>query len=182
MKALDQLIDEVARARENFLVLLRDVTVEQAGFKPTPARWSMVEITEHLVHAEDVGVHGIWRALENHRRGEPLWQGENQHAGLSIEEVTGRTWREKEEVPAIAAPREGGSLAFWAASLKARQSALEELAQQLAGIRLEEVIYPHPISGPLDIRQRLEFLRFHLDRHRQQIIELQDDPLYPKAP
>lgn len=31
------------------------------------------------------------------------------------------------------------------------------------------VIAPHVISGPLDARQRLEFIRFHMDLHRRQI-------------
>ncbi|WP_185731553.1 hypothetical protein [Larkinella rosea] len=36
----------------------------------------------------------------------------------------------------------------------------------------EAIIHPHPISGPLDIHQRFAFLRFHIDRHRNQVTDL----------
>jgi len=38
---------------------------------------------------------------------------------------------------------------------------------------------PHLCSGPLDARQRLEFLHFHLDRHRAQIDALMKVPDLP---
>ncbi|MFM7671814.1 MAG: hypothetical protein ACKO6Q_04400 [Bacteroidota bacterium] len=31
------------------------------------------------------------------------------------------------------------------------------------------IIYPHPLSGPLNVYQRLEFLRYHMERHQRQI-------------
>lgn len=183
MKILDRLVSDVAGARRRFLDELAGASPVQAAFRPGPSSWSMVDITEHMVRAEDAGVHGIWRALESHRRGETLWSGEAEHRGLTIEEVTARTWREKEEVPDVAAPRDGGSLSFWAATLRSRHGVLEALAEQLAEDlgdgRLEELIYPHPISGPLDVRQRLEFLRFHLDRHRRQVAELKAHADFP---
>ena len=46
---------------------------------------------------------------------------------------------------------------------------LARLAHELETLDLESVVYPHVVSGPLDGRQRLEFLRFHLDLHRAQI-------------
>ncbi len=169
MKKLDQLIDEVAQARARFLDAVDGVSPEQAVFKPEPGRWSILEITEHIARAEEAGVFGMWRALDGYRRGEPIWSGDPVHRGLPIEEVVARTWQPKEQVPAIAAPRWGGAFAYWIARLRSEQVVLEELAQALSGVVLEEVIYPHPLSGPLDVRQRLEFLRFHLDRHRAQV-------------
>ena len=180
MTTLETLLAQVAHARRRFCAELDGVSLRQADFKPTSASWSLVDITEHMVRAEDAGVHGIWRALEGHRRGEDLWQGEAEHRGLSIEDVTDRTWREKEDAPEVAAPRDGGSLAFWAATLRSKQNVLEELARQLEGVTLEDLIYPHPISGPLDVRQRLEFLRFHLDRHRLQVTELKRHADFPE--
>ena len=32
--------------------------------------------------------------------------------------------------------------------------------------------HPHPISGPMDFHQRLEFLRFHINRHKDQVSSL----------
>ena len=174
MDEIDRLIDEVARARARFLDAVVGLSSAQAAFKPEPTTWSVLEITEHMVRAEEAGVFGMWRALDGYRRGEPMWSGDPVHRGLSIEEVVAQTWQPKEQVPEIAAPRWGGALAYWMARLQSQQVVLEELAQALSGVALEEVIYPHPISGPLDVRQRLAFLRFHLDRHRDQVEALKD--------
>jgi hypothetical protein len=66
-----------------------------------------------------------------------------------------RTWREREASPASALPRVGGPLYYWAAALRSCASLLAELKAPLRLVSLEDSIYPHAISGPLDARQRL---------------------------
>ena len=168
MSELHQLIQDVDKARTRYVSCVYGLAFELSVFKPDTNAWSILDITEHLVYAEDVGVWGIWKALEAYQRGVPLWEGEHVNGGHSIEQVVGKTWKEKEIAPEVAAPRIGGVLSFWIAALEARQKILKSLAKQLEGHPLEEIIYPHPISGPLDARQRLQFLRFHIDRHREQ--------------
>ena len=181
MDTITPLLEAVAQARARYIAAVSGVSPAQAVFKPTPTRWSILEITEHLVRAEEAGISGMWRALDGYWRGEALWSGDPVHRGLPIEEVVAQTWQPKEQVPDVAAPRWGGSLAYWVATLRSKQGVLEDLAKALAGVALEDVIYPHPISGPLDVRQRLEFLGFHMDRHRLQVEALSGEPGYPLA-
>jgi hypothetical protein len=56
---------------------------------------------------------------------------------------------------------------------------LEALAEAMQPMDPEQIIHPHPISGPLNIYQRMEFLRFHLDRHQQQVANLKMHPDFP---
>jgi hypothetical protein len=49
---------------------------------------------------------------------------------------------------------------------------IEALAPRLAGLDLTVVIAPHHLSGPLDAAHRLAFVRWHLEHHRQQIVEI----------
>ena len=179
MKELDQLIGAVARARGHFLASVDGLNPEQAAFKPEATRWSVQEVTEHIVRAEEAGIVGIWWALEGYLQEKPVWTGEPVNRGLSIEDVVARTWQPKEQVPEIAVPQWGRSLSYWIACLRSKQMVLEELGHALAGVPLELVIYPHPISGPLDVRQRLAFLRFHLDRHREQVEHLKREVGFP---
>lgn len=95
--------------------------------------------------------------------------GEHINRGLPIEEVIARTWKEKESAPPIATPHIGGPLPFWIEYYGSCQNVLEQLGKTLQGLNLEEVVYPHFLSGPLDSKQRLQFLRFHIDRHAGQI-------------
>ena len=176
MNKVQQLIQETEQARERFLGSVGQLGFAQVTFKPEPEIWSITEIAEHMVRAEQSGVSGMWKALDGMKKNEPVWSGDPIHKGLSIEEVVERTWQPKEQVPEIAAPIWRGSISYWIASLKAQKSILSDLGAALDGQNIEEIIYPHPISGPLDIRQRLEFLRFHLDRHREQIENLKQHP------
>lgn len=167
--ALKPLLTEVATARTRYLDLVLGLTDQQAQYKPSPDAWNAVEITEHLFWAEQGGIWGMWRALQSYRSGMPVWTGEHTNRDRSIEEIVHLTWQPKEQVPPIAAPRLSGALAFWCFSLMSLQRMLESFSLALEKEDLEAIIHPHSISGPLDIRQRFEFLRFHIDRHRGQV-------------
>jgi hypothetical protein len=114
----------------------------------------------------------MWQAADGIRNNAPIWQGEAMHRGRSIEEIIAATWREREDAPPNATPQTNGPLAYWVASLAACQPVLNALGQALDGLDLEAVVAPHFISGPLDARQRMEFLRWHMDHHRSQIAEI----------
>lgn len=51
--------DTLAATRARFLTRVRGVTPGQRSFRPTPATWSMLDVTEHLVLAEEHSVLGV---------------------------------------------------------------------------------------------------------------------------
>lgn len=172
MASLDHLLHEVGTARQQYINEVIKLTDEQAQWKPSPTQWSAVELTEHLYWAEHGGIWGMWRALYAQRAGHPIWEGELIHRGLPIETIIARTWQPKEQVPPIAAPRMGGPVSFWLSALASLQQPLHDLATALAEEDFEAIIHPHPISGTLDVQQRFEFLRFHIQRHQGQLLAL----------
>ena len=190
-QAVPWLIADVAAARRRVIGAVAGITVAQEAFRPLLEAWSIAQVVEHLVLAEQSGINPIWRAAEGVRRGRPVWRGDAVHRGAPIEAVIARTWELTEPgpltwktaaaVPESAVPRTGGPLAYWAARLEATQPVLERLPAVLAGLDLEAVVYPHALSGPLDARQRLEFLRWHLDHHLQQIEETRAAPGFRAA-
>lgn len=169
---IDGLIADVAAARQRVLAAVASLTEEQATWQPAPEEWSVAQVVEHLVLAEHSGIIRMWQAAVGLQRGVPVWQGEPVHRGKSIEQNIAETWREREEAPPNATPQTNGPLAYWVASLAACASVLIALGQALAPLDLETVIAPHFLSGPLDARQRFEFLRWHMDHHRKQIAEI----------
>lgn len=181
MKHVAQLVEEVGSSRSRVLQLLGRFSERQASFKPTQDCWSISEILEHLVLAELAGVSKVWTATEGVKSNRPVWNGKNNNAGLSIDEVVARTWKEKEIAPAIATPHMGGPLAYWAEIFKLGQSLLEALGQFLQGMDMTAIVYPHVLCGPLDASQRIEFLRFHIDRHLRQIERLTNRPDFPEG-
>lgn len=172
MNQTAHLITTVADSRSRVLHLVQGFSERQAAFKPTPDCWSINEILEHLVLAELVGVSKVWAAAEGVKSNHPVWRGEHRNTGLSIDEVVARTWKEKEVAPPVATPHIGGPLSYWLETLGLGQSLLEALARFLQQMDLTTIVCPHVICGPLDAVQRIQFLRFHLDRHHDQIERL----------
>lgn len=179
MDTLQQLLISVADARKQFVQAASGLTYDQGQFKSSPEVWSIAEIVEHMVWAEMGGINGIWKALAGIRNNKPIWTGDAIHQGRHIEEIIAKTWKEKEIVPESAKPRWGGPVEYWIVALNGCQNLLESLCEALEGFELRQVIYPHIISGPLDVIQRMEFLRFHLNRHQHQIENIKEHPNYP---
>ncbi|MBL7813757.1 MAG: DinB family protein [Saprospiraceae bacterium] len=169
---IQPLVDAVATSRAQFIELTRQLTEQQAQWKPSPEEWSVVDVTEHLFWAEQGAIVGMWKFLHAIRAGEKPRQLESEHQDLPVETIIEQTWQEKEQVPAIAAPRFGGPIAFWRVSLESLQPLLQKLADDMEEQDLRTQAHPHPISGAMDFQQRFEFLRFHIDRHIGQIERL----------
>jgi hypothetical protein len=186
------LVAQVAQARRKVVEAVAGLGGDQEAFRPAEGEWSLPEIVEHLFLAEQVGVNRIWYAAQAARQGTPAWSGDTPHGGRGIDEVIEETWaisgrgpisvRTTETAPAAAVPQLRGPLGYWVACLAASQQVVQQLGAALAGLDLATVIYPHAVSGPLDARQRLEFLRWHLDHHRQQIEDLKTAPGFPGRP
>lgn len=167
---MQRLTAEVAAARARMIAATEGLTNEQAAWKPSANEWSVAENVEHIVLAEMSGVTKIWWAIDAVRAGKPVFTGEHTNRGLSVDELIQKTWRTQETAPPIATPHMGGPLGYWIAMLKACQPVLEAACGHLGGLDPEEVIFPHFLSGPMDVLQRVEFLRFHTDRHTAQIL------------
>ena len=166
---LREMIHQVENTRINFIAACSGLTLEESTYKESADTWSIANIAEHIVRAEWGGINGIWQAIEGFRNGKPLWTGQNPNHGLSIEDVVERTWLPIQPAPEVARPQWGGPIEFWLICLGNCKITLAATEKQMEGLDPEEVIYPHPISGPLNVKQRMEFLRFHMERHIQQI-------------
>ena len=181
MPTLHQLADEVATARASFIRSASGLTAAQSAFKPSPDEWSIIDNVEHLVWAEMGGINGMWKALEGFKSGKPMFSGPAVHDGLKIEEIIAKTWKDKEQVPEVAKPRWGGPVEYWIEALNNCQKLLQQLATGVGQTDPAKVIYVHVISGPLNVTQRFEFLRFHLNRHEAQIGRIKSNSNYPKS-
>lgn len=172
MRKVENLIQNVGIERKLFLDLLNDISEARAQWKPKLEDWNIVEITEHLYWAEQGGILGMWKTIHAIREGKIQRTLESCHRDMSIDQIIDLTWQAKEIVPAVAAPRLGGPVYFWIASLNGLQDILTAFGADLLDDELRVQAHPHPISGAMDFQQRLEFLSFHLARHRGQVSRL----------
>ena len=104
---------------------------------------------------------------------------ESKNHGLTIEQIVENTWQKRTKFRRLLLQNGAVHLEFWMTNLANCQLLLRELQLYAVDVNLELAIYPHPISGPLNIIQRLEFLRFHMARHRDQIQQLRNHFNFP---
>ena len=180
MTEVAALVGAVEAARRTLLDRIAGLTEAQATFRPAEGQWNVLEIVEHLYLAELSGVSKIWAALEGLRNGRE-WSAARPNAGRSIEAVVDATWNAKEVAPPVATPHIGGPLSFWMAATRSLTPILAKVASELDAVPLEAVVFPHYLSGPLDGRQRLEFLRYHIGRHLRQIDGIRASMDFPRS-
>ena len=168
MSKVKSLVNSVENSRKSYIQTIGQLSKEVTNHKPNESSWNIVEITEHLYWAEFLGVAVMAKVLNEILEGKRELKYESKNKGLKIEKVVELTWNRKEQVPDIAAPRVGGSISFWINSFISLKDILKEFTHNLTDDMLRVIAHAHPISGELDFQQRLEFLRFHIDRHHLQ--------------
>ncbi len=171
---LSELVQAVEKARARLLEVVEGLIPEQIEAPVAEGRWSPLQYVEHLVRAEEATLWRMFGAVEDGQKGLPGPQSSTPQE--SIEEVAARTWPEKVEAPPLAVPEWGGSVAYWTARLKRNAGLVETFGELVTENELDSVAYNHPISGPFTMRQGLEFIRFHIERHRDHIAEANSGP------
>lgn len=167
-----KLLDDIKISRINMLNEVSVVTIEQGRMKPNENSWNIQDVLEHLVLAERGGYNLICTAAERFKANNPVWVGVSENEGLTIEEIISRTWKDKEDAPESAIPKGNWSVSVWASHFRNCDDLLNDLPEILNELPLKKVIYPHFLCGPLNVIQRLEFIRFHIDRHIDQVKKL----------
>ena len=173
-----KLVLDAEEARTRVIRSVADLAEHQAAFKISADSWSCSQVVEHLYLAEISGISKIWQAAVDLRAGK-TWTGDTPHKGKRIEAIASETMKPKETAPPIATPHIGGPIDFWRSAFLSLAPILAQLGERLQGQPLQDVVFPHYLMGPLDGRQRLEFLRYHMDWHIQQISRVRGHPSFP---
>ncbi|MGI9626796.1 MAG: DinB family protein, partial [Longimicrobiales bacterium] len=162
------LVEDIEEARIRLLDLVEGLSSSAVEAPVEPDRWSPLQYVEHLVRAEEATLWRMFTAVEDGRRGRP--GPESSTPDESIEQVTDRTWGEPVEAPPLAVPAWTGSGSYWLERLRRSSALVARFADLVDDAELDSIAYNHPISGPFTMRQGLEFIRFHIDRHHNHIV------------
>lgn len=166
---VQDLVIAIEHSRRQLLELLASLEQDSVRQPIAEGRWSPLQYLEHLVRAEEATLWRMFKAVEDARS--EGWRLESPTPEASIEEIVAATWKEQEEAPPLAVPQLGGSPAYWAERMRRNEALVRAFAEFVDDAELDSLAYPHPISGLFTMRQGLEFVRFHLDRHRFHVAE-----------
>ena len=168
----DDLLALLDHERAAFMAQVERVPGARQAQRPTPERWSVVEIVEHVVRI-DLGVAKIL-ALKG---AEPLTATSEQLAAARMTpERIGWVRSREQRVEAPERVRPTGTLSPEAAlaQLASARTALKAAYLAADAAVLDGAVHPHPLIGPVTLRGWIVLTAHHDARHAQQVAELAD--------
>ncbi|RFU60068.1 DinB family protein [Bacillus sp. V59.32b] len=149
--------------REELLKSVDGLSDQQLNDKVEADSWTIMQVLEHLYLMETVIAMGISKELANDQS-EPA---PSKPIHLTVNRTT------KVEAPSFVTPSDDFiSLEEIKKKLIESRKTLIQVTEGISPEDLEQKSFPHPIFGPLSLKQWIPFVGFHEKRHLGQIEEL----------
>jgi len=162
--------------RSELLATVRNASPVQRAFRPAADSWSMLDVVEHLVLAEE----GALLSLTKGPRPGSRVTLRNRVAVVLVRLYLSAGFRAR--VPASRIMPQGGlSLDELARRWATVSAALRDRLAGLHGADLRVPKFRHPVAGWLPAASGFAFLVTHLAHHRRQLDRIRRSPGYPSA-
>ena len=179
-KDLIKMMDD---SQDLLLGLITGLTDEQWNFKQNEDRWSVAECTEHIVRSQRALYESAKAAMATPEN--PDWAEQTKGKNEFIRRIMPN--RSPGGAGGATAPQEIRPTENWD-----RQRAIQEFYTTQGAVRayietMDREIknhtfeHPFPVFGTLNAYDWLIYVPLHTVRHSRQIMEVQEDPNYPKA-
>lgn len=168
---LETILAGIASSTRDFIAGLDGVTTAEWGAHPIPERWSLSETAEHTA----VVLRGIERLCTTRMLAMPLAADDPARRVRDGDTVRLMADRSR-AVPAPEMVKPKGRWATreeFARDFTAASDGLIAWAREHADA-LRSIGAPHPVFGPMDAMQWLEFVAAHTNRHAMQVRELRE--------
>ncbi len=164
------MIIPLTASRDRLLALCSGLTPDQSQQKISSRDWSIAEIIEHLAISERTSILGVKRTLTQPEADVDTILQTTEKSDWIRERIAVRT--KKISSPDFLLPN--GRYDPWPGPLNAfEQARTNTLKLAVSGdAAFDSRIMPHPILGPLTLRQWFYFTSAHCERHSTQIEEI----------
>jgi uncharacterized damage-inducible protein DinB len=170
-----RLLDE---SEKQYLDAISNLNEAQWTYKPSPFKWSVGEVAEHVVLTEP----GLFAALERALAGnpDPDWESKTGKKDEFLERVLPSRAR-KAQAPREIQPTGKLSRDEVISRYKAIRARTRDFAEH-TGLPLKayEAQHPFPAFNILNAYDWLLYIPLHNIRHNQQIAEVKASPGFPK--
>ncbi|MEX2527613.1 MAG: DinB family protein [Gemmatimonadota bacterium] len=158
-------LTRISRLRSTLLEQLQALDPALLTAHPIPGKWSILEIVEHLVLAEEAVFYGQ-KGLD----GEAVPRRTIRNLALYWVVMGVLVFGIPVRVPSrTMRPKGERTLDALADAWERSQERLGRHVRELDRRGLSLPIFSHPVSGPMSTRQAIWMLEAHLRRHRRQI-------------
>ncbi len=178
------LIKQIDETRDTILALTTGMTDEQWNFKQNPDRWSVGECVEHITRAEVSSLETVKQMVASPP--DPEWSTRTAGKLEILRQYIPN--RGPQGVGGRQAPEEIRPIGKWG-----RAHAIQEFYKAHGELRayvetmdrnIKDRTRESSVSvfGWLNAYDWLHLVTLHIVRHSRQMIEVQEDPNYPKSP
>jgi hypothetical protein len=158
--ALDLLIAKLLKERP-----------EKLAHKPSPERWSVYEVMQHLMAVERASMRYLQKKLQDPKALPSAGWGSGIRAALLRSRLRSSL---KLKAPAAASTEvfeEVASFAQLTGEWQAQRAELRDLLEKQPEVVFQKAAYKHPSAGRMTIENMLKFFLVHFQRHLKQINE-----------
>lgn len=172
-----QLIQFLKDSQAEFVHAVADLTDEQWRWKPTPARWSVGEVAEHILLSEGALFAKAQEALKNPPN--PDWETKTKGKTEFLLQVMaprlGKAQAPEEIQPSGKMPREEIMRKFG----EVRAATLAFAEETKVPLKEHTAEHPFPIFNTLNAYQWVLYIPLHNMRHDKQIEEVKATAGFP---
>lgn len=174
----DKVVRLLHESEQETLEAIRNVSEAQWTFKPAPGRWSVGEVSEHILLAEGLLFAQVEKALA--APANPEWETKTKGKTEFLEEVMaprkGRAQAPESIVPSGKMTRADFIKKFQ--EIRAKTLKFAETTDQ--PLKAHTAEHPFPVFNTLNAYQWLIYIPLHNQRHNKQIAEVMATDGYPK--
>lgn len=178
-KMLPTLADRFAtldRAREEFLAAVEAATEAQRRFRPAPESWSMLEVTEHCVLAEEKSVLGMLKGPPPGMTVTPI-----AHVRMWMVRLVMKSDIRVKVPVARVVPTGDATLPELAARWDESRRGLAAFLGRITDADADAARFRHPIGGWVTAGEGVAFLAGHIGHHARQLDRIRRAAGFPAA-
>jgi DinB superfamily len=179
-KKLQELVDWISHNREKLLESVSGLSDAQLNHKTEDAGWSVGEVLKHVSLVDEANAkltsNMLKRARANPLPPDPSPETSEIH---SMDEILPKMAGQKFQAPEFVAPKSDSPLDESLSRLRASRERMLANVEQLDGLDLSELTFPHPFAGPLNAYQWILLAGAHEVRHAEQIDRIKSHPGFP---
>jgi len=170
----EPLLESLKMTQEKLLHMSQHHSAEEWNWKPAPDRWSLGEVAEHILVAEQ----SVMELLQG-----PFAQSStslSEKANVPVSQIAGimRDRSTKFQAPAQVAPTgRFATPAAWREAFEAQRKAT--IAYVKGDADVHGHVFQNPAFGMLDGEQWLAFMAYHAERHVMQAEEVMHSENFP---
>jgi hypothetical protein len=168
----------LVESRKEYLDSIQDLTEAQWNFRPAPLRWTIAQVAEHIVLAENAMFARVTQAVNTPPN--PDWEAKTKGKAEFISQVLPNRTRRAQAPWEIQPTGKLSKAEVIRRYNEVRGRTLKFAEETQVPLKEHTLDHPFPAFGTLNAYQWLMYIPLHNQRHDKQIAEVKASPGYPQ--